>query len=65
MIATPQRGIQDTLDAWAEYWSSHDIEALLGISLSAEQRETLEKADVERLEVIYEALCSSRQWPAD
>jgi hypothetical protein len=38
---------------------------VLGISLSAEQRETLKKADVERLEAIYEALRSSKQWPAD
>jgi hypothetical protein len=38
---------------------------VLGISLSAEQRETLEKADVERLKAIYEALRSSKQWPAN
>jgi hypothetical protein len=44
------------------------IEALtevLGIELSAEQRDTLEKAGVERLKEIHEALCTSRQWPAD
>jgi hypothetical protein len=44
------------------------IEALtdvLGIELSAERRETLDKAGIERLEDIVEALRSSRQWPAD
>jgi hypothetical protein len=41
------------------------ITEVLGISLSAEQRATLAKADVERLEAIYEALLSSKQWPAD
>ena len=41
------------------------ITEVLGISLSAEQRATLAKADVERLEAIYEALRSSKQWPAD
>jgi flagellar biosynthesis/type III secretory pathway protein FliH len=39
------------------------ITEVLGISLSAEQRATLAKADVERLEAIYEALLSSKQWP--
>jgi hypothetical protein len=38
---------------------------VLGVSLSAEQRETLETADVERLRAIHEALLSSKQWPAD
>lgn len=38
---------------------------VLGISLSAEQRGTLEKADVERLKAIYEELRASKQWPAD
>ena len=41
------------------------LTTMLGISLSAEQRETLAKADAERLEAIHEALCSSKQWPAD
>jgi hypothetical protein len=44
------------------------IEALtevLGIEFSAERRETLGKAGIERLEDIVEALRSSRQWPAD
>jgi hypothetical protein len=38
---------------------------VLGIALSAEQRETLAKADVERLMAIHEALRTSKQWPAD
>jgi hypothetical protein len=44
------------------------IEALtdvLGIEFSAERCETLDKAGIERLEDIVEALRSSRQWPAD
>jgi hypothetical protein len=38
---------------------------LLGIELSAEQRETLDKAGVQRLKEICEALRTSRQWPSD
>jgi hypothetical protein len=36
---------------------------VLGITLSPDQRETLEDAEVDRLDAIHEALCSSRQWP--
>ena len=38
---------------------------VLGITLSPEQRETLEIAGVDRLDAIHEALCSSRQWPTE
>jgi hypothetical protein len=44
------------------------IEALtevLGIELSTERREALDKAGIEQLEGIVEALRSSRQWPSD
>jgi hypothetical protein len=46
-------------------WAFERLTEVLGISLSVEQRETLAKADVERLEAIHEALLSSKQWPAD
>jgi hypothetical protein len=63
-----KEGLEEGLKEGFEKGLLMAIEGLtevLGISLSAERRETLEKADVERLEAIYEALRSSKQWPAD